>query len=129
MEPRTLQQNKALHLRCKQIADALNEAGLPMQKVLKPSIEIDWTPENVKEYLWKPIMKALYVKESTTELSKSGEIDHIDRTLIRMLGEKFHIELPPFPSEDPDKDRLDSMHIDVRNDPNYPDQEDLEVKF
>jgi hypothetical protein len=100
-----------------------------MQKVLKPSIEIDWTPENVKEYLWKPIMKALYVKESTTELSKSGEIDHIDRTLIRMLGEKFHIELPPFPSEDPDKDRLDSMHIDVRNDPNYPDQEDLEVKF
>jgi hypothetical protein len=126
---RTLSQNSALHLDCKLIAEKLNDAGKDMKVVLKQEIQIPWSTESVKEYIFKPIMKALYYKESTTELKKIGEIEKIHDVIMRELGEKHGIEYHDFPSNALAKDRLDSMHIDVRNDPNYPDAEDLEVKF
>lgn len=96
---RTLQQNSALHMDFKLIADALNDAGLEMNKVL--TIDIPWSPYSVKEHLWKPVMKAKIGKESTTQLDKtSGEIEEIHDIIMRRLGERFEIEYIPFPSED-----------------------------
>ena len=37
------------------IANALNDAGLDMKKVLKPEIDIPWNTATVKEYLWRPV--------------------------------------------------------------------------
>jgi len=99
---RTPEQNKALHVFFKLLADELNGAGLDQRKVLKPSVSIDWTPEAVKEQIWKPIQKALYNKQSTTELDKQMEIDKIHETIMRHLGEKFGVEYIEFPS-DPEK--------------------------
>jgi hypothetical protein len=96
---RTIPQNSALHLGLGMIAKTLNEAGLDMRKVLKPEIDIPWTLESVKEYLFRPIMKAMYHKKSTTELSKIGEIEEIWDVLMRHLGEKHEVEYIPFPSE------------------------------
>jgi hypothetical protein len=85
------------------LAEQLNDNGLSMQKVLKPSVEILWTPESVKEYLWRPVQKAMLNKQSTTEL-ESKEIDQVFQILNKHLGEKFGIVLE-FPSEDHDENK------------------------
>jgi hypothetical protein len=93
---RTIQQNKALHLFFRLLADELNNAGLDMRKTLKPGIDIPWSPNTIKEYLCRPIQIAQVRKQSTTEL-ETYEIDKIFDTLTRHLGEKFGIFIP-FPS-------------------------------
>jgi hypothetical protein len=95
---RTKQQNKALHVLYRLLADNLNDAGLDMRKTLKPSIEIPWNPVSVKEFLWRPIQEAQLGKQSTTELT-TVEIDEIFNTINRHLGEKFGLHVP-FPSID-----------------------------
>lgn len=93
---RTLKQNSSLHLYCELLAEELNMAGLDMREVLKPSVDINWTSESVKEYLWRPIQKAMYQKQSTTEL-ETAEVSRVYEVLNRHLGEKFGIHTP-FPS-------------------------------
>lgn len=95
---RTSQQNAALHLFFRRLADALNDAGLDQRTVLKPSIAIPWTEESCKEQLWRPVQKALLGKQSTTELSKHMDIDQVHETLMRHLGEKFGLDYIEFPS-------------------------------
>lgn len=99
-KPRTIQQNSALHLFFEMLAQALNDAGLDQRKLLKPIIEIPWTKEAVKDQLWRPIQKAMYHKESTTELLKHEEIDKIHEVLMRELGRIYQVEFIPFPSND-----------------------------
>ena len=99
MAQRTEQQNKALHKGCELLAKALNDAGLDMRVVLKPEINIPWTKISVKEYIIRPIMRAMTAKSSTTKLEKAdGEIEKIWDTAMRFLAEKHHLEYIPFPS-------------------------------
>ena len=95
---RTIQQNRALHLYFTQLAQELNDAGLDMRKTLKPEIAIPWSPETIKEYIWRPVQMAQLRKQSTTELT-SNEITKIWETLNRHLGESFGVYVP-FPSEE-----------------------------
>jgi len=92
---RTLQQNRALHLYCKQVAEALNSAGYDMKKVIKADVQ--WTQLQVKELIWKPIQKALLNKESTTKLKKN-ELDLVYTTVAKLLAEKFGIDVE-FPNK------------------------------
>ena len=101
---RTLQQNKAAHLGFQLIADALNDSGKDMRVVLKPEIAIPWTRQSVKDHLFRPVMKLMTSKESTTKLEKIGEIEQVWDTVMRFLGENHHIEYIPFP-HDPDKQK------------------------
>lgn len=96
IEKRTSQQNRALHLYFSLLAEALNEAGLDMKAVIKPEIDISWTPTSVKEYLWKPIQKIIMGEKSTARL-KRKDIDKIYDNLNRILGERTEIYIP-FPS-------------------------------
>lgn len=93
---RTLRQNDSLHLFFQMLADELNGAGLDMRKTLKPEIEIPWTKENVKTYLWKPVQDIYLKKKSTTELT-TDQVSEVWEILNRHLGEKFGIYVP-FPS-------------------------------
>ena len=93
---RTILQNRALHLLFTHLAEALNEAGLDMRRTLKPEIDIPWTSENIKEFLWRPIQEAQLSKKSTTELT-TKEIDEIFETLNRHISVKFGLHIP-FPS-------------------------------
>lgn len=95
---RTQQQNKAMHKYFTLLADELNNAGLSMTKVLKPGVDIDWTPEACKTYLWKPVQKVMYQKESTTELD-TKEVSQIYETLNRHIAEKFGLSVR-FPSNE-----------------------------
>lgn len=96
--PRTQFQNNALHLFFSQLAESLNDAGLDMRKVLKPTYDMPWTTTTVKEYLWKPFQKSMLRKDSTTDLNKHDEITMVHKTLMRELGQKFGLEYIPFPS-------------------------------
>lgn len=91
---RTNQQNKALHTFFELVAEALNEAGLDMRKTLKPEIEIPWSKETVKEFLWRPVQKMQLDKKSTMELT-TKDIDVIYDTLNRFLSKHgIHIDFP-----------------------------------
>lgn len=96
---RTGQQNKALHVYFKLVADSLNDAGLDMKKVLKPTIDIPWSPKTIKDYIWRPVMKAQLIKSSSTEMT-TVEIDAVYDVLNRHLSEKFGIYVP-FPTNEP----------------------------
>jgi hypothetical protein len=96
MKQRTTQQNKALHKYYELIARTLNEHGLDMRKALKPEIDIMWTKDSVKEYLWRPIQEAQVNKTSTTELT-THEIDLIVHTITKFFGEHHKLYIP-FPS-------------------------------
>lgn len=93
---RTLQQNRALHKLFDMLAQTLNESGNDMRRTLKEGVDIPWSGDTVKEYLWRPIQKAQLQKESTTELT-TRDIDAVFETLNRHLGEKLGV-YTPFPS-------------------------------
>jgi len=96
---RTLTQNRALHLFCQWLADTLNEAGLDMRKTLREDVEVPWTQASVKEYLWRPIQKAMTDKHSTTEITTVEPTD-IHAVLSRHLGEWLGITCPEWPKRD-----------------------------
>ena len=98
MKSRTSTQNKALHKYFELLADELNSAGLDMKKTLKQTVDIPWSKETVKDYLWRPIQNAQLEKESTTELT-TDEINKVYEVLNRHLGEKLQIHVP-FPSSE-----------------------------
>lgn len=127
-EPLTTQQRKALHLGFQLIADALNNAGLDMRTVLKPEIDIPWTKQSVKDYLFRPVMTLMTGKESTTTLDKSQEPQEVWETVMRFLMQNHHIEYIPFPSEEYRSDFFEGNKVDIRNDESYPD-EPTDVKF
>lgn len=94
---RTLSQNAALHVWCQLLADTLNDGGFDMMAVLRHDAEIPWTGTAVKEYLWRPIQKALTDKTSTTEIS-TVDPTQIHETLCRHLGAKLGVECPAWPT-------------------------------
>ena len=97
MEQRTKQQNKAMRKLFSLLSDELNEKGLEMKVILKSDCKIWWTPEAILEYLWRPLQKVMYQKESTTQLT-TQEVNKIYEQLAKIIGEKHGIEIN-FPSQ------------------------------
>jgi len=95
MKKRTLQQNKALYLWYKQLAETLNNSGFDMKSVIK-DVDIPWSAYTVKEHLFRPTMKTMLGKDSTTEL-ETHEIDQIFGVISKVIGERTGIFIP-FPS-------------------------------
>lgn len=100
-QTRSDQQNKAIHVFCELLAAELNNAGLDMKKVLKPEIDIPWTKDTIKEYIWRPVQLAQLRKESTVNLS-TKEVSMVWETINRFLGEKHGVHVP-FPTSEPDR--------------------------
>lgn len=92
---RTTQQNKSLHKYLAELSKALNDAGWDMKAVLKPNVDIPWSQDMAKEFLWRPIQKAMQLEESTADLSTT-DIQAVYAVLDRHISEKFgvHIEWP-----------------------------------
>lgn len=104
---RTLRQNKALHLWMEMLSSALNDSGLSMLKTLKPQAEIPWTPITVKELLLKEMMKAMYHKTRTRDLT-TKELTEVCEVLTRHLAEKFglFVDFPSLESLLAEKDSI-----------------------
>lgn len=97
---RTDQQNKALHVFFRLVADELNGAGLTVQETLSHQMDIEWNEHRVKELIWKQAQKKYLGKNSTTLLDKKMEIDQLYDHVNRYLAQ-FGIHVP-FPT-DPDR--------------------------
>ena len=95
---RTDKQNDSLHLWFELISQILNDSGKDMRVFLKPEIEIPWTKDNFKNFVWRPVQEHLVGKKSTTELT-TKEVSEVYEVLNRFLGEKHGIHVP-FPSID-----------------------------
>ena len=92
----TQKQTGAMHQWLGEVALLLNQCGLDQKAVLKPEVDISWTKDSVKQYLYKPVLEALTGKQSTKEqntIEPSAVADHI----ARHLGDKFGVTLPAWP--------------------------------
>lgn len=101
---RTINQNSALHLYCKVLAETLNEAGIT-QDVLVRGIEVDNSPESVKA-VFRALGKAKYGKESTADLT-TKEMSDIYEEFNRHTS-KIGIHLP-WPSTEQTEQYLNSL--------------------
>jgi len=95
---RSLTQNASLHLFCQMLADALNDAGLDMQKVLSQGTSIPWSAEKVKEDIWRKVQQAALGKKSTVKLERT-EVSVIYDIINRHISTSFGIFVP-FPCKD-----------------------------
>lgn len=87
---RTITQNAAMHLYFRQLAEALNDAGLDQRKMLKQSVEMPWSEHSVKEFLWRPIQQAVISKDSTARLN-TKEVSMVYDVLNRHLAQKLGV--------------------------------------
>jgi len=95
---RTDQQRKAIEVYCREVANALNDAGFDLKAVIEAKpIPVSCTQENIKEIIFKAIMKALYNKTSTAELEKI-EVNDVYMHMHKWLAEQFGINIE-FPKE------------------------------
>jgi hypothetical protein len=94
---RTHKQNNALHVYCRMLSEALNDAGYDMKKTLKQEAEIPWTTELVKQYLWKPVQEAVTGTDSTSTAG-AEDYDKVHQVLSKHLSEKFNVYIP-FPAK------------------------------
>ena len=101
---RSLTQNRCLHLYCTQLSDALNDSGLDFRQVIKDGVDVPWTDALAKDYLWRPIQKAVTGKESTTKPERQ-EYSQIYDVLNRHISGKFGIFVG-WPSKDTLRDRV-----------------------
>jgi hypothetical protein len=85
LDKRTKAQNRLIHQFCKITSESLNDCGLTVTDVIK--YETNWTANKVKELIFKPVVKDLYEKDSTTKLDKK-ELDLVFDTIIRALATK-----------------------------------------
>jgi len=95
---RSAKQNDALHLWFEMLADALNAAGWDMRKTIREGIDVPWSKESIKSYLWKPVQKEYLRKESTTELDRGKDIDAVYDIVNRTIAQRTGVSVP-FPSE------------------------------
>ena len=69
-----------------------------MNVVLKPSYQIQWDEEMVKNHLIKPILKAMYGKKSTTQMT-TDEVNKVHERLMLALTAKWEdLDYVDFPS-------------------------------
>lgn len=96
---RTPKQNASGHLWMQELADKLNDAGYTVNSKEILRLDVPWTKDAVKVYLFKPIMAAMYPeKTSTTQLTKS-EWSSVVEALNLAIGERVGIHVD-YPSEE-----------------------------
>lgn len=95
---RTLTQNSSIHKYCALLAEAFNDAGLDMQKVLAEGTSIPWSEDKVKNDIWRVVQVAALGKESTTKL-ETNEVSKVYDIVNRHISQTFGIFIP-FPSRD-----------------------------
>lgn len=92
---RTSLQNRALHLYFTLLSDAMNDAGYTVEKTLK-NINVPWSPELVKELLWRRVQRWQLAIGSTADLS-TKDIDAIYDIVNMLVSDRTGVFVP-FPS-------------------------------
>jgi len=96
---RTKLQNSCLHKWCDDVAMAMDSAGLDMRKVLKPEVEIPWTKESVKKYIFNTIAEVMFDVDSSADLT-TAQMQQVTETIVRhMAVSQPKLVLPPWPTK------------------------------
>ena len=93
---RSLQQNNAMWLYWKNLADAFNDAGLDMKKVLNDEVDIPWNEDLIKEHIWGKIQELLVGHTKTSKL-ESKQVSEIYDIVNRRVAQNHGVNVP-FPS-------------------------------
>lgn len=64
---RTTTQNAAMHKFFENLANTLNDAGIDFRVFIKAGYPVPFTPDLVKDHIWRPVQKAVTGHESTTK--------------------------------------------------------------
>jgi len=98
---RTKQQQKAIEVYCRLVAEACNDGGLYREihsKILGRPMEVPWTQDTIKEFIWRPTQLYLWPsKTSTTQLEPSQVsqvYDVIHKHLIERTNGIINITFP-----------------------------------
>ena len=97
---RTAQQNRALHKFFMLVSDQLNELGLEFtyDGLIVESISTMYTPNIVKEFIWRPIQIALFDIQSTKYLD-TAKMNKIIDVIIKYFADKgLGIQFPSIDS-------------------------------
>jgi len=94
---RTTAQNRALHLWFTLIAQELNNIGMTFEYrgIKQLELNVPYTLEIVKDFIYKPIIKSMYKLDSTTKLTSQQINEVFD--VVNLALAKYDIHLP-FPS-------------------------------
>jgi len=95
---RSLTQNRAMHLYCSQLAQALTDGGYDFRTSLKEGIEVEWDEKLVKKHIWGAVQYAMTGHKSTTKPEKE-DYGKIYETVNRFVSARFGIYVP-FPSKE-----------------------------
>ena len=88
---RTIKQNAALHKWFTIISEEMNQKGVPLSvKIGNKQIDRQWDADEVKNNLFRPTMKAILKKQSTTQLN-TKEVDKICAPIIDWLIKEWEI--------------------------------------
>ena len=82
---RTGLQNRSLHLYCGQLAQMFNNDGLTFTAFFKEGFELSWTPEIVKDNIWRKVQLAMTGEDSTTK-PKTSDYPKIYEVVNRKLA-------------------------------------------
>jgi len=93
---RTLPQNNSIHLYCEHLAAHLNASGFDMKRVLAHKMDIPWSKQTAKEFIWNEAQKGQFNKVSSTKLERD-EVTQVYDVLNRFFSDKFGLHVP-FPS-------------------------------
>lgn len=104
-------QRNAAWLYMTQKAEQLNQAGLDMRVILKPTYHISWTKENFHDHVWIPLQKALFGTESMTKLTKD-QPGRIHELIEREINEKHGTEYVPFPHFNMKLTAVENAHME-----------------
>ena len=98
---RTDQQRKAIEVYCRNLANALNDAGLDQRAVMasmREGVSLPWSQERVKDVLWREVQIAMLDKKSTTGLTTT-EISAVYEPLNRWTAQALGVSVP-FPNRE-----------------------------
>jgi hypothetical protein len=117
MKAYTDNQRKAAWLYMTQKATQLNDSGLDVRVILKPTYNIPWTKEMLHNHIWIPVQQAMFGTDSMTKLNKD-QVSKIFEVIERELGEKHGLEHVPFPNDEA-KGKLLLSAMKIK--PDYPE--------
>lgn len=92
-------QNSSLHVYCQLLADLLNDSGQWLViEINQKRSQVPWSMQSVKDYMWRPIQKAVTQKDSSARLS-TKECMSVYETLNLHTAERLGISVD-WPSKD-----------------------------
>lgn len=91
-QKRTTKQNNSLHKYLQQVEAECKERGLDARKFFRPEVEIPITAAMLKNDAWRPIQRAMFDIESTTDLSTT-QMQQVYEVFARHLAQSHDIAI------------------------------------